>query len=358
MILKYVPVFRSRQQENLVLKSFDFGQNIYPLIEIIKEHDRARSPEVQSSMGVIYGELIKEINAEKVFLDLPIYLKERPSMKKEVLEFSRIYCADRVKRTEFMLSMSDLSGKIIPVISSYMHRTGEVGSISMQFSELKDAYGSICFRSIYNHFVDDWNEIKSLIRETDYIVLDLDVLPPYPSPAIKRIINIWSEIQRCCKIVVRSAINNEIQNVSLNHGDVIYDADNNLLQTFRTIFCADAFGDYVGVKKDDLSSGGTISPGFIMYDPIGNQYIGFKGQVKNLAEFESTIVPDVMSSQWIQEIRKSNYGYLDDMNQGWKILERIRDGEESGKSQAKFKRIAMEHYLYCVKKKIDKGEIN
>ena len=35
--LKYMPTFRARQQEIIVLKSFDFTPNMYPLIEIIKE---------------------------------------------------------------------------------------------------------------------------------------------------------------------------------------------------------------------------------------------------------------------------------------------------------------------------------
>ncbi len=356
-MFKYVPVFRARQQETLVLKSFDFGESIYPMIEIIKEFDRVRPSESQLSMESIYAELIAGIQASKVFVDLPVYLKERPSMKKEVLEFSKKFCADRNKRTSFLLSISINSDKIIPVISSYLHKTGETNSLKLQFNELKDVYASICFRVLYNHFFDDWDEIQELIRPTDYVVLDLDVLPPYPSPAIKRIVSIWSVLQENAKIVIRSAINNDIQNVSLNHGDVVYDADNSLLQTFRN-FGANSFGDYVGIKKDDLSSGGTISPGFIMYDPINNQYIGYKGMVKSLSEFETTIVPDVIQSPWIKAICESSVDYLSDLNKGWVTLNKIKDKEESGKSQAKFKRIAMEHYLFCIKKKIDVGEIN
>lgn len=353
--LVYMPTFRSRQQENLVLKSFDFGDHIYPLLEIIKEYDRKPSNKSQKKADAVYGSLIDEIRAKKVFVDLPVYLKERPSMKKEVLNFSREFCADKEKRTKFILSLADLSDRIIPVISSYLHRTGEADSLRFQFDALSSSFDSICFRMLCNHFVEDWEEVSKLVRETDYVIMDLDVIPPYVSPAIKRIVGLWEDFDKCIKIVLRSAINTGIQNVSLNHGKIIYDADNNLLDTYKRDFKADALGDYVGIKKDDLTSGGTISPGFILYDPIDNQYIGFKGKVKNLAEFENTIVPDVLSSEYVRRMRSDHRGYIDDNNIGWETLLKIKEGLVSGRSQAKFKKISMEHYIYCMKRKIECG---
>ena len=61
--LIYMPTFRVRQQEIIVLKSFDFGNNSYPLLEIVKEHDRARKDDSQKSFGDIHNELINEIKA-------------------------------------------------------------------------------------------------------------------------------------------------------------------------------------------------------------------------------------------------------------------------------------------------------
>ena len=45
--------------------------------------------------------------------------------------------------------------------------------------------------------------------------------------------------------------------------------------------------------------------------------------------------------------------FLSVANNGYNTLININSGGESGKSQAKFKKIAMEHYLYCMKVKID-----
>ena len=85
--LIYMPTFRVRQQEIIVLKSFDFGNNSYPLLEIVKEHDRARKDDSQKSFGDIHNELINEIKAPHVFIDLPIYIKQSGAVKDEVVSF-------------------------------------------------------------------------------------------------------------------------------------------------------------------------------------------------------------------------------------------------------------------------------
>jgi hypothetical protein len=53
--------------------------------------------------------------------------------------------------------------------------------------------------------------------------------------------------------------------------------------------------------------------------------------------------------------------FLGDENYGWKIIKNIELGKplgESGKSAAKFKRIGMEHYLHCIKTKIENGRLD
>src|ERR1700751_5031240 len=104
--LIYMPAFRVRQQENIVLRSFDFGTNMYPLLEIVKEVDRKRQDEKQQTFKEIHSGLINDITAEKVFVDMPIYLRERASTKDEVLSFSRTVISNREVRTEYLLSLS------------------------------------------------------------------------------------------------------------------------------------------------------------------------------------------------------------------------------------------------------------
>ncbi|MHB8258696.1 MAG: beta family protein [Bacteroidia bacterium] len=350
--LKYVPVFRARQQEIIVLNSFDFGNDIFPLIEIVKAKDRSNS---NATFVEIYTKIINGINATKVFVDLPLYLKERGSMQDEVLAFSRSVISNRNTRTQYLNNLSALNPKIIPVISSYTLKTGEANTITAQTAALRPNYTSLAFRLFVPSFDVDWIEIPANATVNDYLILDLDTIPPYPSPVLRSIIAKLKTVNNIPKIVIRSAINTDIQNVGIDHGNIIYEADNSITDNYKA-FSADAFGDFGGIKKDDLTAGGTISPGFIYYDAVENQYYGFKGDVKNLSEFELTIVPAIIASASTTRMTASTIPYLGVANTGWQILQNIAQGRESGKSQAKFKRIAMEHYLHCIKSKIVAGE--
>ena len=71
--LIYMPTFRVRQQETIVLKSFNFGEHMYPLIEIVKEFDRSRKGDAQKTFEEIHLELIAAIQSPFVFVfDLPL----------------------------------------------------------------------------------------------------------------------------------------------------------------------------------------------------------------------------------------------------------------------------------------------
>ena len=349
-----MPVFRGRQQEILVLKSFDFGSQIFPYMEIIKEFDRDRKR--QYSFETIYSAIIQEIKASKVFVDLPVYLKPSGAMQQEVLDFLLRIINDIKNRTEYLLKLGDLKEKVIPVVSSYFYKTGQTNTIDFQVKFLRPVFRSICFRILVPAFGSEWNEIEKIMTSDDYLILDLDTISPYPSsPVLKRIVSQLKLFSLCPKIILRSAINTDIQNVALDHGEIIYEADNSLLDTFP-LFSASVFGDYAGIKKDDLSAGGRISPGFIYFDATENQFYGFKANYKSLDEFERTIVPDVIASDATRRMLDSGRPYLTPENWGWKTLESINAGAESGKSQAKFKRIAMEHYLHCLKVRIKSGD--
>lgn len=358
--LIYMPTFRVRQQETIVLKSFNFGEHMYPLLEIVKEHDRARKADAQKSFEDIHNELISEINAPHVFIDLPIYLKQSGSVKDEVVSFSFSVINDIDKRCEYINRLSVSSPKAIPVISSYLFKTGETDSIERQVNLLQPNFERLAYRIFPISFNIDFPIIKSLVRPDDYIIIDLDQIPPYPkSPPLRPIATALNEFNNCCKILLRSAINTEIQNVKLDHGQVIFEADNNHIDVnTMTDFGVNATGDFVGIKKDDLTAGGTISPGFIYYDATENQYYGYRAAVKELIQFESLIVPAIISSEATQRMLAANPPFVGEDNPGYRTLLSISEGAESGKSQAKFKKIAMEHYLHCMRIKIEKGELS
>lgn len=350
---EYMPVFRSRQQEIKVLKSFDFGDQICPLIEVIKEKDRKNK---KDSPKEIYSEIINSIKAPKVLLDLPVYLKEASNTQEEVVKFIRGVIQDKEKRVDFLNQFNDLNEKVIPVISSLLLATGEPNTIQYQSENLEDNFPELAYRIFHNTFDEDLEELEHLFDpETDILIYDLDKVE-ITSPVVRKQVNkLKNAIGDGFKVMVRSAINEEVQNVKLDHEEIVGEANNSLVEMYKKQGF-DAFGDYAGIKKDDLTSGGTISPGFIFYDPYDNLFYGFKSDVKELEEFERTIVPAVLNSPVVQNLQEKHPEFIEG-NPGIEMLRKIRDDDkESGKNQAKFKKISMDHYLHCIKTSIEKDE--
>ncbi len=345
--LKYVPIFRSRQQEIIVLKKFDFENHIYPLIEVVKEKDRKNR--IQSSKE-FFTHLFEEVKAEKILVDLPVYIREISSMQIEVIKFRREIIQNLQQRINFFNQFKEQNKKVIPVISSLLKITDEENAIQTQFNKLKDNFSIIAFRTFHDTLEKDQEQIQKNVRYNDILIYDLDKVS-ITSSVVRKHRTILKNIKTATRAMIRSAINTDIQNVKLDHGEIVAEADNSLVELYSGRGF-NAFGDYVGIKKDDLSSGGTISPGFIIYDPYENEYYGYRGSRKSLDEFKNTIVPAVLQSEMIATLDKKYPQYLNEKNSGFTLLKSIQDSNESGKSQAKFKRISMEHYLHCIKTSI------
>jgi hypothetical protein len=351
---KYLPVLRSRQQELIVLDNFDFEEGIYPLLEIIKEKDRINNSKTPQDIWLGH---IGNAHADHVLVDLPVYIRDTSSMQDDVLSFNRTMLSNIERRIAFFESLAPARERVIPVISSLLQKTGEVGTINTQIQAARNQFDTIAIRTFTSSFDNDFAEIQAHLAPDDILIYDMDTAQPL-NPLVKRHKTRLDALRGAYKVAIRSAINTEIQNIKLAHGEVVPDADNSLLEVFQSILGMNAFGDYAGIKKDDLNAGGTISPGFIFYDPLDNLYYGFKGEVKNLSEFESTIVPAVLGSDIVHRILTQHPSFLSKDNAGYQQLLAIQAGTESGKSQAKFKRISMEHYLHCIRTMIREGSLD
>lgn len=372
--LIYTPIFRLRAEEKKLLQSFDFGNQIYPLIEIIKEQERI-APKTRKGKSIppanpkqfneIYIPILNKINSKKIFVDLPVHMNDDKKVKPEVLSFLRKIVGRRELRTSYLNSLSSISDKLIPVISTYSQRTGEINSILLQEKDLRTNYNNLAFRTSPKTFKNDIKQIDEIAQKQDYLIVDLeDLLPDPQDEEIIDVIERLKKFDKCHIIVVRSAINSNITNVGLDHGKIVKQADNSLLKVFKKLE-ANSFGDYAGIKKDGVHKGGGRSPGFIYYNPLDNNFLGFKGSVdasgksnQNLADFEDIIVPDVIKCSATAKMKSSPLEFLNTSNEGWQIIQRISKGAELGKSAAKFKRIAMEHYVHCIKIMIDGGKLS
>ncbi|MEO5985120.1 MAG: hypothetical protein ABIP80_06410 [Ferruginibacter sp.] len=372
--LRYVPVLRCRQQENIVLKSFNFGKHIYPCIEITKEIDRlpqppgknakkSTVPKALKKFEEVYVTLVTSIKAEKVFVDLPVHINYKGKDKAR-LNFFTTVIRSRAKRTEYMEKLSALNTKVIPVISTYAEITNERGSLQLQEQHLRSTFKILAFRTFMKTFHRDYAQIKEIIKKTDYLIMDWEDITLDLTDDDQ--FEIVSDLQKlnCTVITLRNSFPIDITNSGLEHGKKIDQIDNTLPTIFQK-YNSSAFADYCGIKKDALTSGGVSSPGAIYYDAADNEFYGFRykfgshklGDKKpDLQEFVTTIVPAILKCDATKRMQKHHLDFLGLDNIGWKMINDISDGKELGRSAAKFKRIAIEHYLHCIKKKIENGD--
>lgn len=375
--LTYVPVFRSLQEEMKVLRSFSFGQQIFPCLEIVKEVDRVnptpnpKKPKKDSLKPAIakpdksfeeaYFPLIGAVKASKIFVDMPVHINPTSDMKPEVLSFLTKVAGNRSVRTMYMKKMSAYAEKVIPIISTYFLRTGESFTLKMQADDLRSTYKSLAFRTFEKTFASDIVQISQLAQPQDYLIVDLGDIPPNPGDDITvgPILDQLQDFNNCPVIILRNALKSSITNKGLAHCQVVKEIDNSLLLNYKKLYGA-SFGDYVGIKKGDLKKGGGRSPGFIFYDPTENEYYGYRGlsSPADLADIENIIIPEVYNSAAAVRMQNSGLPYLGMDNAGWQTLVNILGEIEKGNSQAKLKNISMAHYLHCMRTKINAGHFD
>jgi hypothetical protein len=371
--LMYMPILRLRGEEQKVLTSFYFGKHIYPCVEIIKEVE-GKAPQIKKGIKIktsesksfeqLHASIFSQIHSDKIFLDFPVHMKLNKETKPEVVAFLKKVVFKRGEKTNYVLKFSPLANKIIPVISTYSQHSGELNSIVLQEKDLRPFFKSLAFRTFPNTFNNDLLQIQSIAKSEDFLIVDLQDYEANPNDDdIVPIVEKLSQFKNCHIVVVRSALDADLTNIGLEHGKPVYEADNRLLKTYKQLH-GQSFGDYAGIKKDKVSKGIGISPGFIFYNPLENNFYGFRGSLdakgksnQDLEDFETIIVPDVIKSEIVAHIKNSNLPYLSTNNRGWQMIQNICRGV-SGKNMAKFKRISMEHYLHCIRTKIDAGHFS
>lgn len=355
----YMPVFRLRTQEINVLTSFNFGDEMYPCLEVIREYLDVKDAAVEKPFEDTYMPIINSVRSKKVFLDLPAQIKEKQGMQEDVLSFFTKVVANMDTRTQYMLKFKDRADKIIPVISTYHNRNNLSNTIVKQEIDLRDSFNSLAFRTFELTIKSDIQQIKLIAQPQDFLIVDLDDYEANPNDeyVIQPIMELLADFDTCPVILVRNAVWSSITNSGLKHQQVVAEIDNTLMNNYKRIRCQ-CFGDYVGIKKDGINTARGRSPGFIFYDPVENNSYGFRGSDARLFEdFETIIIPDVYNSASATRMQNSGLGYLHRNNFGWQMIIEILNGDRKGKSPSTYKRIAMEHYLHCLRIKIETGQI-
>ncbi len=238
-----------------------------------------------------------------------------------------------------------VGNNIIPVITYNPNIPFTHGSLTNENNSLRPLFGQLAVRIFVNHGSSALNEISKLLMPGDLVILDLDTAP-HSHPAFQAIYSQLTSVAKskgATSVLMRSAINTDITNTGLTNGLVVNGVDNSLLSSYQN-YGFDAFGDFCGIKKDDLTDGGRPSPGCLFYHWPTNSFYGHKGLYLDITTFTSMVVPSLTNSiQW------SSYFPAHKQNcAGCKTVENIVNGNESANSAPKWKIIMSSHYLYTM----------
>ncbi|MBW5468476.1 hypothetical protein GPJ61_11465 [Brevibacillus formosus] len=340
---KYVPVLRFRDQERKAFLATSISDKMIPLVEIFTEKMRSNGRETSIE---IFSRDFANVNTS-VMLDFPLYLRLQNNTKPAVRNFSQQIQANPALRINYFLNSHLIEmGNIIPVITYNPNIPYRSGALLSEERLLRQYYDRIAVRVFPQQFSQVISEAKGLLRHGDIFILEIDELS-VSNPEIAPLfieMNTKPSGVNYKTVLIRSAIPRTLTNTQLSPGQVVLQADNSLLRDYPQLGF-DAFGDFVGVKKDDLTEGGRISPGYLMYSWQNNHYIGFNGVVDQPATFETMIVPDVLSSNvWPQFAQSHHHSTCF----GCSTISNISNGTKSGQSQPEWKGFTIGHYLYTM----------
>jgi len=340
--LKYVPVLRFREQERKALAGTSISDKMLPLVEIMQDTSGDKRPKD------MINEFVNDFHNFNtyVMLDFPLYLPIQSNTQEKVRDFIQRLKAAPATRIQLFLDQRLTSmNNLIPVITYDPSTPYIQGDLVNQELQLRPYYEIVAYRIFPNHFQSALSDIANCIKDGDLVLFDIDEEHHHNTvlnnlyPLIKTMLpNVTYKT-----VLIRSAIPRDLYNTQLTTGQVITQADNGLLRSYNKLGF-DAFGDFVGIKRDFLTDIPRISPGFIYYSWSQNVYYGFSGTRNNLSSFITHITPAVLNSipwQQYNAVHKCNcIGCLS--------INNISQGTERGKSQAKWKGFAFAHYLYTM----------
>lgn len=338
--VKYIPVLRYRQEERAALKQLALSAKTMPLIEIV-------TAKPHSSMKGSFSELyVKDLASIEVscMIDFPTHLSLSKSTLDNVRDFLLPLKRDRSRVIKMMLALAEVPGAV-PVISYDPQAQYVATTLVNEARTLKQQFERLAFRVFAGSSGLLLDELEAVVNKNDIVILDIDTAP-HISPALKPIYGRLLSLREktlCSLVIIRSALSPQLTNIGLVDGQPIADADNSL----RDVYAAhgfDAFGDFAGIRKDDLVKGGRISPGVVYYFWDENVYVGYRGRKPDLSEFATHIAPTVAQSRYWHHTSDHHKASCP----GCRYIQDVLTGVASGRSQGLWKRISIMHYIYSM----------
>ncbi|MCA1021825.1 beta family protein [Halobacillus litoralis] len=335
MYFDYMPTMRYREQEKYAYKSVNLKDNFVPLFEFVSKTQRTKDT---------IENFVRDTKHERaVLIDVPLYLPMKTQTDPKARELIAPMKANHQEKADFLCDKRLIEeDKYIPVVSYDPHVPYQSREVIKQINTFKKHYNKLAYRAHYKNLSDFLDQANDHLNSNDILILDLDEASqahPKFKKAHKQIVEL-SKKYNIVSVILRSAIPDETTNTGLEDDEILDTADNSLLENYSE-YGYDAFGDYVGVKKDTLTSGGRISPGYLFYSWEENSFYGYKGVLNDASSFTNVLVPEIMQSvpmkEFSEEHKRSCYGCCS-------IIE-IHKGKKKGNSQPAWKGYAAGHYL-------------
>lgn len=331
---------------NVLKQLYDIpiSKKVIPMVEVIQERVKSNSnKDFIEELSVIFN---RKKTSNPFLVDIV-----KTNIPNNIMPAVRDFLTKVNRKRGFYIDILKRLKTIknaIPVVS-YNPNSLDIEDLIDDTANLRDDFEKLAFRLTSTTFSAVFEDIKELIDESDYLILDIDSAS-HINPALKRM---YLDILKAKKqigftsIILNSTKAKEVTNIGLEDGEPIFAIDNSLKDAYKKPHGFDGFGDYACVVNELPSSGGTISPAGIYYSYDYNYFVGYR-KSRDLADFENHIAPAIVASEYWDE-------YSDDHHEkcpGCRTIYGITEGQEAGKSQAKWKGITMAHYIYTMSEKL------
>ena len=319
-----------------------FDGNITPLIEVIQEKTRSN-------------------NKNSFLQDLLSILQNSPSMKvmvdfykttklRNTTDPIREYVTMTVRNPDFSLSqllqLQDCADRVIPVVS-YLPDGVVLDRITYEEAKLRQLFPRLAFRIRIQEFDAVFSHVETLVKPSDYIILDIESAS-HTNPVFRKVyrrIDSSKKKYSFVSVIVNAHRPENLANVEMEDGSPIADIDNSLMELYSSDYMRfSGFGDYACISAALPSTGGTISPVGIYYSLEDNYFIAYRGRAPLLSEFPDHITPRIIQSEYWKEFSEEHHRHCP----GCSEIQDIYLGRSSGKNQAQWKRITMLHYIYTM----------
>jgi hypothetical protein len=280
-------------------------------------------------------------------LDIPTCLSVSNSAKPRIKDFLSSVQNNFTRRVAHIKEFKDIPD-LVPVVTYNPERhyvsTGRHAPIQRQVELLREDFPKLAYRLFVTGFRPALNEVKKVATSGDILLLDIDDTPLDDDDCVAAYGALKSIGKKCQTVLIRSAINDELYNYELPHDKPVKEYDNSLLKKYASLGF-NAFGDYAGIKKERrITPGGKGTPGFVFYYWYDNQYIGFRGNDKNLDHYYTVILPSVLKSKYFNAYPAKHKQECP----ACKTLIELGRHAELFKSHAKWKGLAIMHYLHTL----------